>query len=81
MKRMTGYEASDHAWFETREACKAHEEGINLKCLAHMDAEQVKSALDRTNIPLANAIEFAGQLIAGKRRASGDMKRRRKAIE
>ena len=80
MKRATEYEAHDGKRFATREECKRHEMELNLSALAGLTEDQIiMAAIDGTDIKLAEAIEFAGKLIAQNRRASGRLKRTRKA--
>jgi hypothetical protein len=69
MKRITDYEAHDGKRFATPEECKTHEKNLKLSLLAHRTPEQIEAAIDRSHLELANAIEFAGNLISEKRRA------------
>lgn len=78
MKRAIGYTADDGEQFETAEECKRHETHIKLMRLSGITEKQILAALDRTDVELADAIEFAGNLIAAKRRADGGMRRKPK---
>lgn len=81
MKRAIEYHAQDGTRFTTAEECKRHEQGRSIERLVNMTDEQVNDAIARTDTTLADAIEFAGKLIAEKRRADGDLKRKRKTAE
>jgi hypothetical protein len=73
------FEADDGTLFETAAECKRYEEKRNLaKILSELVPSHVTEALNRTDIPLADAIERAGSIIAAKRRESGDLKRAKK---
>lgn len=78
--KITEHQAKDGTRFATADECKRHEHNIRLKSLVNMNDEQLEAALLRTDIPLADAIEFAGTLIAQKRRADGGAKRKKKTI-
>jgi hypothetical protein len=79
MKRTHTYQAEDGTTFATARECKLHEEMGHLRVrLSRLDFDEVQDALDRKNIPRADAIERAGSIIARKRRESGDVKIRRK---
>jgi hypothetical protein len=78
MKRIHTFEASDGMTFTTAEDCKAHEETQALSLLRDLTEQDIMSALARSNIPLANAIERAGNIIGTKRRESGELKRAKK---
>lgn len=78
MRRTTEYQANDGTRHTTAEECKRHEQDASIKLLVHMTGEQVKDALARTDLMLADAIEFAGKLIAEKRREDGDLRRKKK---
>lgn len=82
MKRSHIFEADDGTTFETAAACKAHEERQLLReMLCGRLADEIDLALDRTNIDLADAIERAGNIIAAKRRESGELRRKAKTPE
>jgi hypothetical protein len=75
MKRSHVFEAADGKTFATAGECKAHEESEALSLLLDLSEHDIMSALARSNVPLADAFERAGNIIAAKRRESGDLKR------
>jgi hypothetical protein len=77
MKRTTNYEAHDGKHFTTAEECREHETKIKLMRLVNMSDNDVMAAIERHNPELALAIEFAGNLIAERRRSDGVLKRRK----
>ena len=81
MKRAVDYEAHDGMRFATAEECKAHERNTKLRLLSERTSDEVLAAVRRAPdfLKLADAIEFAGKLIAEKRRADGDLRRKRKS--
>lgn len=80
MKREAGFRADDGTWFSTAVECRTHERKADLKRFLGLDEGQLQAGLDRADLPLANAIELAGNIIAKKRRADGGLKRKRKTI-
>jgi hypothetical protein len=78
MKRSHVFEAADGTTFPTSHECKAHEESEALSLLRDLTEQGIMSALARSDIPLADAIERAGNIIAAKRRKDGDLKRAKK---
>jgi hypothetical protein len=80
MKRAMEYEAHDGKRFATAEECKAHERDAKVLLLTKRTSDEILFAVCRApdSLQLADAIEFAGKLIAEKRRADGDLRRRRK---
>jgi hypothetical protein len=79
MKRATEYEAHDGARFTSADECREHEQKIKLGLLTELSMNRVMDAISRSDLELADAIEFAGNLIADKRRTDGDLKRKVKA--
>jgi hypothetical protein len=77
MKRTTDYEAHDGKRFATAEECKEHEKKIKLLLLRDLHETAIMAAVERANVELADAIEFAGSLIAEKRRADGELRRKK----
>jgi hypothetical protein len=75
MKRTQVYEANDGTKFSTSDECKKHEEISSLALLERLSPEDINEALQRTNIPLADAFERIGNIIAERRRQSGGLKR------
>jgi hypothetical protein len=59
--------------------CKANDRKIKLMRLLQLDEPMIMAAIYRTDLELADAIEFAGNIIAEKRRLIGDVKRKTKA--
>lgn len=77
MKHMI--EADDGTKFDTAAECKRYEgEQLLAIHLSELNAPQVMSALTRSDVALADAIERAGYIIAAKRRKSGKLKRAKK---
>jgi hypothetical protein len=74
MKKSHVFEATDGKTFVTSEECKRHEELANLALLEGLSPEDIHEAIARTNIPLADAIERVGNIIADKRRESGELR-------
>lgn len=81
MKKSHVFEAKDGTTFQTAEACKKHEDQIFFGQLCELTTLDVMESLDRTNVPLADAFERAGNIIAAKRRESGELKRTKKAAK
>jgi hypothetical protein len=81
MERKIEYEANDGTRFETREECRQHDRKLKLASLLHLDEANLLAAIEREDIALADAIEFAGTLIAEKRRQSGELRRNAKAAK
>jgi hypothetical protein len=80
MKRTSGFTADDGTWFATRAECKAHEEWKHLvEILSGLEPFQVAAAMHIEDHDLANDFMRASNIIAKKRRESGDVKRTRKA--
>jgi hypothetical protein len=77
MKRTTDYEAHDGKRFATAEECRAHEKDLKIMLLRGLTTDQISDAIDRDNLELADAIEFAGNLVAEKRRADGELRRKK----
>jgi len=78
MKRNHIFVAEDGATFETAAECKEHEAWASIGNLVNLTENDILAALNRSNMPLANALERAGAIIAAKRRESGELKRARK---
>lgn len=79
MKRAEGFTADDGTWYATAAECKQYEEGGRLlDLLSGLSQSQIRCALFRTDVELANAIELAGTIIARKRRKSGELRRNMK---
>lgn len=77
MKRTHILRADDGTVFETAAECKAHDEYEFLsEFISRRLPSQIKDALDRTDLELADAFERAAAIIARKRRESGDLKRK-----
>ena len=71
--------ADDGTPFETAAQCREYEEQEKLAgLLTDMSKADVLEALSRVDVHLANAIERAGNIIAAKRRADGDLRRKKK---
>lgn len=70
------YVTDDGSLFDTLEAAKAHEASSLESRLAGLTPDQVRAALAREDLDLAEAFEQAGNRIAKLRRDSGDLKRR-----
>jgi hypothetical protein len=78
MKRTHTFTADDGTTFATARECNQHEQlEMITNSLCHLEITQVCAALERTDILLSDAFERAGNIIAAKRRASGDVKIRR----
>ena len=75
MKRTTGFTADDGTWFPTTAECKKHEQRLFMHLLIERSAKDIEAAFDRTDLVLSNAFERAGNMIAAKRRESGELKR------
>ena len=70
--------AEDGTEFDTKAECRDYEELIEIANLLSDKAPfQILDAIHRKNLPLANAIERAGTIIAAKRRESGDLRRKK----
>lgn len=82
MKIITTYETFDGQKFRDLEAAKAHEATNIEGALVGLTLEQVKSAVAREDgaLPLADAIEKLGSMIAKARIAGGGTKRKRKVV-
>ena len=78
MKRAMQYVADDGEQFGTADECKQHDRHNKLMLLVNLIEDEIKAAIDGTDLKLAEAIEFAGNLVAENRRASGRLKRKRK---
>lgn len=78
MKRNQVFVADDGTQFETAKECKEHEVQSSLKSLVGRTEEDILAAIGRLDIPLANALERAGKIIAGARRESGELRRTKK---
>jgi hypothetical protein len=75
----TTFEADDGSTFYTAADCREYEQQLAMiDLLIGRTEEQVRNALARLDIPLANAIERAGNIIADKRRESGELRRKKK---
>jgi len=80
MKQTKVFEADDGTQFPTAAECKVYEEyGYLYDLLSALDSAQIRDALDRTDVKLADAFERAGGIIAAKRRESGELRRRKKS--
>ena len=78
MKEFTtqAFLAFDGTPFFDRADCERHEENSFPMRFVGLTLEQVVNAFDRMNAELADAFETAGNLIAVKRRDSGELRRR-----
>ena len=74
--QLTKYEAIDGKQFDTADECRDHEadECWHLRLIG-LGKDDLERALDRVDVDLADAIERAGNIIAKKRRESGDFRR------
>ena len=79
MKTRTIYEAFDGQTFESAEACKAHEAAHVETRLIGLTLEQVRAAITREDVELADAFEKVGSRIAKARIDAGELRRGRKA--
>jgi hypothetical protein len=75
------HRASDGKDFETKEECDTHEEEISMNALCGLDKPTLVRAFNNHSIPVAEALEWAGNKIANARRAAGVLKRKAKASE
>jgi hypothetical protein len=75
MRRVHRFEAEDGQSFPTAKECREHENKDRLTRLVNMTSADVMAAVEGTDLEIAEAIEFAGQLIAKKRRERGDLRR------
>ena len=78
MKKLEMFEAFDGTRFDDAEACKAYEAQHAEGRLVGLTLDQIKAALARTDVELADVLEDIGARIARTRRASGDMRRHAK---
>lgn len=76
MKHTHTFEADDGTTFATVAECKKHDE-LNslLVLLSGLSPVAICDALGRIDTELAEAFERAGNIIANKRRDSGELKR------
>ena len=75
MKKVTIYEAFDGRQFESEAACTSYEaEHIEMQVVG-LTAEQVRAALSREDVGLADALEKIGMLIRKRRVESGELRR------
>jgi hypothetical protein len=81
MKRAQIYKAEDGETFDTAEKCQMHERKKLVANLCSLTEDDIEAALrrDADAVSLAAYLERAGNIIAAKRRADGDM-RKRKAL-
>jgi hypothetical protein len=80
MKRTQVFEAADGTTFETAGECREHETIVDLQTkLVGLSDGDISRAFTRGDPGLAHALELAGAIIAKKRRATGDLKRKRNA--
>jgi len=75
---VTVYKSFDGKSFEDAAACRAHETAHLASRFVDLTAEQIAAAEDRSDPDLASAFETFGRQLALKRRAAGDLKRRKK---
>jgi hypothetical protein len=78
MKRTMDYEAHDGARFATADECRKHERHIKLSRIIDLTGDEVMAAINLEDLQLADAIEFAGNLITKARRENGNLKRKPK---
>jgi len=78
MRRSSVYEANDGMTFATAAECKHHEQIECQTKLVGLTDGDICAAIKREDIPLADAIERIGSIIADKRRLDGVIKRRPK---
>ena len=79
MKTRTIYEAFDGQTFDNADACKAHEAAHVETRLIGLSLEQVRAAITREDVELADAFEKVGSRIAKARIDAGELRRGRKA--
>jgi len=70
--------AFDGKVFDTAQECERHEGMRPERLVVGLTAADVEAALQRINLPLAEAFEALGAKIARARRESGELKRARK---
>jgi hypothetical protein len=78
MKRTQIFEAADGRTFATAEECREHEDRAFVTLLEGLSNDAVADALDRRNTELSDAFERAGNIISVRRRASGELRKKRK---
>ena len=78
MKKTQMYEAADGSQFSTAIECKKYESATYFKKLANLTEADIGRAIRREDTGLAAAFERVGNMIAGNRRASGELKRNSK---
>lgn len=81
MKTRTVYDAFDNTVFNSQEECRAYEAQHGEMRLVGLNIDQVRAAISREDVELADAFEEIGSRIARTRRDAGDLRRGKKAVE
>lgn len=71
-----GFAAFDNTTFENEQACMEYERANFDRHLVGLTHDQVKAAISREDVSLANSIEWAGSVIAKARRDAGELRRK-----
>lgn len=77
--KVEAYQALDGSLFLSEAECLAHNLKDPKKAVSGRSEEEVQSAMDRTDVALANAFEAIGKIITKKRLASGERRRASKS--
>lgn len=78
MRTVQQYLAFDGKAFPTAAECEAYEGDRMIKRLIGLKPDQIKAALIRENLELADALEMFGSRIGRLRRESGEMRRKKR---